>query len=161
MKKNSLILTLLISCLSFTFGQSSTDSITIKKAFGGYQFSQSGKRLNMSQLARTMEPNEQAYKEIKAAQSSYTVASIIGGVGGFMVGWQLGTAVAGGEPNWVLAGIGAGLIVVTIPISQKFNKQAKSAIDTYNGGLRTSSYWDKTELRLAMTGNGVGFTLKF
>ncbi len=69
----------------------------------------------MLQLVKTMEPNEQAYKEIKAAQSTYTLAIIVGGVGGFMVGWPLGTALSGGEPNWIFAGIGAGLIVISIP----------------------------------------------
>ena len=54
-----------------------------------------------------------------------------------------------------MAGIGAGLIVVSIPISQSFNKKAKQAVDTYNGGLQTSSFWDKNELKLTMTGNGI------
>ncbi len=108
-----------------------------------------------------MEPNKQAYKAIKAAQATYVLTTIVSGVGGFMVGWPLGTAVAGGEPNWVLAGIGAGLIVVSIPISQKYNKRAKSAVYIYNGGLAASSFWDNSELRWAMTGNGVGLVLRF
>ena len=161
MKKISLILTLLTICLSFTFGQTSSDSITMKKVFGGYQFYHADKRLNMSKLVKIMQPNEQAYKEIKAAQSTYTIAAIIGGAGGFMVGWPIGTALGGGEANWTMAGIGAGLIVVSIPISQKFNKQAKRSVDTFNGGLKTSSFWDKNELRFSMTENGVGLTLRF
>jgi hypothetical protein len=78
-----------------------------------------------------------------------------------MVGWPIGTAIAGGEPNWALAGIGAGLIVVSIPFSQKFNKQVKSAVETYNGGLKTSSFWDNRELRFSINANGVGFGLRF
>jgi hypothetical protein len=152
---------LLFVCISSTFGQNPADSIVMKKAFGGYQFYQYDKRLNMSQLVEAMQTNEQAYKEIKAAQSTYTFAAIIGGAGGFMVGWPLGTAVAGGEPNWTLAGIGAGLIVISIPISQKFNKQAKTAVNTFNDGLKTSSFLEKTELRLAFTGNGIGLTIRF
>jgi len=115
----------------------------------------------MNQLVNTMKPNDQAYQQIKSAQSSYTLATIIGGVGGFMVGWPIGTALGGGEPNWTMAGIGAGLIVVSIPITQSFNKKAKQAVETYNGGLRTSSFWDKNELKLSMTGNGIGLTLNF
>ena len=78
-----------------------------------------------------------------------------------MVGWQIGAALGGGDPNWALAGIGAGLIVVYIPISQKFNKQAKTAVDTFNGGLKTSSFWDNNELGIGLTGNGVGLSLRF
>ena len=147
--------------MSFAFAQTEIDSISMKKAFDDYQFYQGEKRLNVKQLVNTMKPNEQAYSQMKTAQSSYTIASIVGFAGGFMVGWPVGTAIGGRYPNWAMAGIGAGLIVVTIPISQKFNKQAKQAVDTYNLGLQETSFWDKRELRFSMTGNGLGLTLRF
>lgn len=161
MRKIAIILTLLVVSMSFTFGQTASDSISMKKVFGGYQFYQGEQRLNVNQLVNTMKPNIQAYQQIKSAQSTYTLATIIGGVGGFMVGWPIGTALGGGEPNWTMAGIGAGLIVVSIPISQSFNKKAKQAVETYNSGLQTSSFWDKNELKLSLTGNGIGLTLNF
>ena len=161
MKKISLIWILLILSCSFAFGQNPSDTIFMKKVFGGYKFIYGEKNLNMSKLVKTMEPNQQAYQQIKSAQSTYTFASILGFAGGFMIGWPLGTAIAGGEPNWVLAGIGAGLVIVTIPISQKFNKQARTAVTTFNEGAKTSSFWDKTDLRFGFTGNGVGFTMNY
>ena len=161
MRKIAIILTLLAVSMSFTFGQTASDSISMKKVFGGYQFYQGEQRLNVNQLVNTMKPNNQAYQQIKSAQSTYTLATIIGGVGGFMVGWPIGTALGGGEPNWTMAGIGAGLFVVSIPISQSFNKKAKQAVETYNSGLQTSSFWDKNELKLSLTGNGIGLTLNF
>lgn len=161
MKKTAIILTLLTVCMTFTFGQTVSDSISMKKVFGGYQFYQGEKRLNMSQLVNSMKTNEQAYKRIKSAQSTYTMAMIFSYAGGFLVGWPIGTAIGGGEPNWTMAGIGAGLIVVSIPISQNFNKKAKQSVETYNGGLQTSSFWDKNELKLSMTGNCIGLTLNF
>ena len=161
MKRIAIIMTLLTVACSFTYGQTSTDSISMKKVFGGYQFYQGDKRLNMNQLVKAMKPNEKAYKEIKSAQSTYTLSTIVGFAGGFMVGWPIGTAIGGGEPNWTMAGIGAGLIVVSIPITQSFNKKAKQAVETYNGGLQTSSFWDKNELKLSLTGNGIGLTLNF
>jgi len=161
MRKIAIILTLLAVSMSFTFGQTASDSISMKKVFGGYQFYQGEKRLNMNQLVSMMKPNNQAYQQIKSAQSTYTLSTIIGGVGGFMVGWPIGTALGGGEPNWTMAGIGAGLIVVSIPISQSFNKKAKQAVETYNSGLQTNSFWDKNELKLSLTGNGLGLTLNF
>ena len=115
--------------LAVTFGQNPADTISIKQVFGGYQFYQGEQRLNMNQLVNTMKPNEQAYKQIKSAQSTYTLASIVGFAGGAMVGWPLGAAMGGGEPNWSMAGIGAELIVVSIPISQSFNKKAKEAVE--------------------------------
>ncbi|MDX9919072.1 MAG: hypothetical protein RB289_03650 [Paludibacter sp.] len=161
MKKIAITLALLAVSMSFMFGQTASDSITMKKVFGGYQFYQGERLLKMNDLTITMVLNNEAYKQIKSARSAYTMASILSYAGGFLVGWPLGTAIGGGEPNWTLAGIGAGLIVVSIPITQSFNKKAKQAVDTYNGGLQTSSFWDKNELNLSLTGNGIGLTLNF
>lgn len=161
MKKIAIILTLLTMSLTFTLGQTVNDSISAKKVFGGYQFSQGGKRLKVNQLVNAMKPNEQAYNKIKSAKSTYTLATIIGGAGGFMVGYTIGTAIGGGDPNWVMAEIGAGLIVVSIPITLSYNKKAKEAVDTFNDGFKTSSYWNKSELKMTLTGNGIGFTLRF
>jgi hypothetical protein len=160
---NPLVLVISLLAISFTssFGQAATDSITIKQAFGGYKFYQGQKRLNMNQLANAMKPNEQAYQQIKSAQTTYTLATVIGGVGGFMVGWPMGAALAGGQPNWAMAGIGAGLIVVSIPITKSFNNKARQAVDTFNSGLRPVSFWDKNELKFSMTGQGAGLLFKF
>lgn len=161
MKRIIVILTLLLMIFSATYGQTANDSIQMKKVFAGYQFYQDGKRLTVSQLVKAMQPNEQAYQAIRQAQSSYTLASVIGGAGGFMVGWPLGAALAGGKANWTMAGIGAGLIVVSIPISSKFNKQAKNAVENFNAGLRPIAFWDTHELRIASSGNGVGLLFHF
>jgi hypothetical protein len=141
--------------------QLTSDSILINKTFGVYQFYQGNTRLNMSQLVNTMKPNERAWQLAKKAQSTNALGTIIGFAGGALIGWPLGTALAGGDPEWVMAGIGAGLIVVAIPLSQKFNRQIKQAVSTYNSSLRGNSFWDKNELRVLMKGDGVGLVLNF
>lgn len=78
-----------------------------------------------------------------------------------MVGYPIGTAIGGGDPNWLLAGIGASLIVFSIPLSQSFNTKAKQAIDTYNRGLQTSSSLERSELKFSISGNGIGLVLRF
>ena len=159
MMKTLLTLILLITCLP-TFGQTFSDSITMKKVFGGYHFYQADKKLTMRELVKTMEPNEQAYKQIKKAQSTNGLAMAFAFTGGALVGFPLGTAIGGGDPNWALVGIGAGLIVVSIPISNKFNRQAKYAVETFNNDLQTSSFWDKHPLRFSVNATGVGLSLK-
>jgi hypothetical protein len=52
-------------------------------------------------------------------------------------------------------------VIDSISISQNYNKKAKQAVDTYNGGLLTTSFWDQSELGLSMSGNGIGITLRF
>ncbi len=161
MKKITIIISLLVLTHTFTFGQTSHDKISMEKVFGGYKFHQGGRSLNMNQLVQAMEINEEAYKQIKSAQSTYTIGMIFSYAGGFMIGWPLGTAIGGGEPNWTIAGIGVGLAIITIPISQSFNKKAKRAVETYNGGLQMSSFWDKNRLNLSLTQNGIGLTFNF
>lgn len=163
MKKFSVLIALVLITLATSFGQELNDSIVIEKVFGGYQFSQNEKILDFSQLSEKVKPNEFAFNEIKAVKSKTILATIIGGAGGFLVGYPLGTALAGGEPNWTMAAIGAGLIVVTIPIGQKANKQAKNAVEIYNSGLKNSAFRKKADINLAFTGNrnGMGLCLKF
>jgi len=161
MRKTTIILTVLVVSMSFAVGQTASDSITMKKVFGGYHFYQGEKRLNINQLVKAMKPNAQAYQQVLSAQSTYTLGSLIGGAGGALVGWPIGTAIGGGDPNWTLAGIGACLIIVSIPLSQSFDKKVTQAIETYNSGKQPSSFWDKHELKVSLSDNGIGLTLNF
>lgn len=142
------------------YGQSA-DTITKVKAFGGYRFYKGDKMLTMNQLVNAVRPNEQALRAARSAQSNHTFASILGGAGGFLVGWPVGTALGGGEPDWTLAGIGAGLIVLSIPVSLSSAKHAANAVDIYNEGLRSVSARQRNEWRFAATSNGVGLTFRF
>lgn len=161
MKNLVLIVTLLTMGMTFSYAQTASDSITMKKVFGGYQFIQADKKLSVKQLGEALKSNQVAHEQFKSAKSSYTLATVIGSVGGFLVGWQLGTAIAGGEPNWAVGGIGAGLVVVSIPISSSFNKKAKQAVDLYNVGLQSTSFLERTETNFTVTSNGIGLTFNF
>lgn len=112
--------------------QSRTDSVEMRKVFGGYQFYHEGKQLKIKQLEELLKPNELAYRQIRSSRSSRTISAILGYAGGFMIGWPLGTAIAGGKPNWVLAGAGAGLAAISIPIGASANKKMKNAVSIYN-----------------------------
>lgn len=157
----TIFIVLLCAIFFNSFGQESNELISMEKVFGGYQFTQNGKRLNFSQLSGIMKSNEVAYKEIKAAQSNNTIASVFGGAGGFLLGYPLGTALGGGEPNWTMAALGAGLIIIAIPISLNANERAKNAVEVYNSSLTSSSSKVKTDIKIAFTGNGIGLTVKF
>jgi len=160
MKRTLLFFALLFVC-STIFGQTNSDSITVKNVFGGCKFFQNDKQLTMLQVGNILQQNELAYKEFNKAKSNNTIASIIGGIGGFMIGYPLGTAMGGGKANWTMAGIGAGLVLVSIPITNNYKKQAKNAIDTFNNGQKTSSFFIDTEIYLAVTGNSIGFRMTF
>jgi hypothetical protein len=154
-------LALLFALTSISYAQSSYDSITIKKIFGGYKFSQNNQPLTLKQLGETMKSNPEASKLFQQAKPNATAATLFGIAGGALVGWPLGTAIGGGKPSWELAGIGAGLIAISIPFSAGFNKNAKAAVAKFNQGTRTSCLEKRTEFKLTFATHRVGLAIKF
>ncbi len=142
-----------------SYGQNKSDSIEIKKTLGTV-FRQNGKNLTPGQLLDITQSNVEAYKEMKIAKSNYDAGFIFGFAGGFLVGWPVGTAVAGGKPNWTLAGIGAGLIVVSIPFSSAYTKHAKNAVKIYNSGLKQTGL-NNIDFKIGLTCNGIGVRVIF
>lgn len=153
-----IILTLIIVVVSTA---SYSQKINMEKTFGGYKFTQNGKNLGLSELVNTMKNDEQSYSLAKSAKSNYVLSQIIGGAGGFMVGWPLGTAIAGGEPNWTIAGIGAGLIIVSIPITSSANKKMKKAVNRYNSSITSTSYTFRPSYCIVSNGKGIGLSITF
>ena len=134
----------------------------IKKVFGGYKYYQNGENLRMGKLVKIMEPNPQVSQLIKRAQSNNSIAYVIGLAGGGLIGWQIGTNSAGGDANWTLAGIGAGLIAVGIPISLSVDKKKKQAVELYNSSLNSATHNEfKPEFKIITYENGIGLTMTF
>jgi len=159
MKVIYLIAAFSLGCINPLKAQTPSDSVYIYKSFLGYKFIQHEERLNFNQLPDVLDENQEAFLLIKKAKTNNIVSSIIGGIGGFMIGWQLGTAIVGGEPNWTLAAVGGGLVVVSIPIYSKSMGQTLRAVDLYNAGLGTNSRRPKLNLRFVR--HGFGFALDF
>lgn len=55
--------------------------------------------------------------------------------GGFMIGWPIGTAIGGGDPNWGIAAAGVGCVLLSIPLANGYKKNAKEAVSIYNNGF--------------------------
>ncbi|WP_207431493.1 hypothetical protein [Sabulibacter ruber] len=158
MKKVVLLCLVLLTCVQ-VFAQSVSDTIEVKKGFSTV-FRQNGRNLTPKQLLDITQSNPEAYKEMKIAKGKAGVANVLGYAGGFLVGWPIGAAIGGGEPNWALAGIGAGLIGVAIPFATSFSKHTQNAARIYNSGL-TQTGMNHFDLKLGFTGNGLGLNLKF
>jgi len=150
----------ILSILIFSaFGQNSTDSIEIKKQFGTV-FRQNGKNLTPNQLITVTSSNPDAYKEMKIAKSNYGAGMVLAYAGGFLVGWPIGTAIGGGDPNWALAGIGAGLIAGSIAFTSAYTNHTKKAVTIYNNGLKQTGFYN-IKFNVGLTCSGVGVTIKF
>jgi hypothetical protein len=131
--------TLILICLFlitnlFSFAQNQRDTIEVVKGFGtAYVFK--GKLMSPRDLLDLTQDNTAVYKELKTAKTNSDIANVLGFAGGFLIGLPLGSALAGAEPNWALAGIGAGLIVISIPFDVAFNKRATKAVRKYNSEI--------------------------
>ena len=158
MKKTILIFILTLTTITICNAQ----KIEMKKVFGGYQYTQNGNQMTMGKLVKVMESNSEALKFMKKAKSNNVLASILGGAGGALIGFPIGTAIGGGDANWTLAGIGAGLVAIGIPISSGANKNAKKAVELYNTSLNSISFYKfKPEFKIVANGNGIGLSMNF
>ena len=134
-----------------------------KKTFFRYKFTQNGEKMRWNGLLRTMESNQQAYELMKKARSNYTVECITSFAGGYLIGWPIGTAIfSDRDPNWTLAGVGAGLVAISVPFSLGVNKNARQAVELYNSSLSSTSFYDfKPVFKVIANENGIGLSMNF
>jgi hypothetical protein len=153
---------ILFAMISFTInlvGQVPSDSIQIKKRLGPV-FQQNGINLTPKQLMSITKSNPEAYAEMKMANSNYVASLFFQIPGGFLIGYPIGTAIGGGEPNWTMAAIGAGLVIVAIPLVSGYNRHATKSVRIYNTALKPSSM-PALSMSFGPTANGIGFRVKF
>lgn len=158
MNRMFLVLLIAFTSLSFSYSQ----QIEIKKVFGENRFYQDGKRLYTKDVITLMENNQEALELMKKSRQNYNIAIPIAFGGGGLIGWNLGKLISGGKPNWVVAGIGAGLVGVTIKLNSNVNKYSKQAVEIYNSSLnKDSSYRFHPEFNLISNEMGIGLAVKF
>ena len=160
MKNTLLLVTFLLSSL-FSIAQNNTKPIELVSNFGGHYFQQEGNRLSQADVLSLMESNKEAYTLMKKSKSANTWALVLGGIGGGLIGWPLGTAVAGGDAKWELAAVGAGFVIGAIPLASSAKKKAKKAVDLYNGGLSSSAYTFDPDINLQLNGATASLKIQF
>jgi len=129
--------------------------ISMLKSFGGVRFERDTLILSARQVSDLLYDYPEAYDEFKVARTNNTVGTLLGFTGGVLVGLPVGTALAGGQPEWGLAAGGAALILASIPFNRAFNKRAGHALELYNGSLKASHRW-----RAQMQWHGTGAVLR-
>lgn len=132
------------------------DSLVFQKG----SFLQNGKPLSRIKVTGIVMNNSEAYKYLKSAFNDLGVANFFASFGGVLIGWPLGTAIAGGKPMWVLAIAGGGIALISLPIYSSFRKKSARAVSVYNQGLSTRQITGM-RLKLKFSGNGIGLLLKF
>ena len=90
-------------------------------------------------------------------------SQIISAIGGGLIGWPIGQSLANNpfrKPAWWMAGVGAGAILIAIPISTGGYKKMRDASGNYNEGLGIIDSIPKYEIQFVGQ-DGVGFVLIF
>jgi len=160
-KKPIIFLFYLLICIS-VFSQSSNDSIQIIKINTHYRYEQQGHVLNLLQMTQIMKTDKEATKYLKSAKLSNGISVLFEFTGGFLIGYPIGTYIAGKGANLSMLAVGIGFLVVDIPISIATKRNLFKAIHHYNSyksetGLISNAY----DFHMGITQNGIGITLKF
>ncbi len=124
---------LLLWLVCFTlFGFCHAQEIKMYKTFGGVRFEMDTLVLSPKQVLEILKEEPLAYEEFKQAKVNYNIAGVLGFTGGVLIGIPIGTAIAGGDPEWGLAAGGAALILGSIHFNRVFKGRAFSALELYN-----------------------------
>jgi len=106
------------------------------------KLSETGDILTYKELINTLSISPETQAALKKHKSGRGGANVLGAIGGFMIGWPIGTSLGGGDPEWALLGAGVGLVAVAIPIESKANRNLEEAVNIYNNniGLKMDKY---------------------
>jgi hypothetical protein len=110
------------------------DTIVFKgNLWSGEKYSYQGKEnLRFRDVKELLNFDEENQRIISNAETAKTFSTIFGFAGGFCVGYALGSSFGGKPINLPLLGAGAGLILVSIPISSGYVKNVKKAVNNFN-----------------------------
>ena len=169
--KNSFMRFLAACCLFFTclasvgaYGQSlqKQDSITASRRGLNYIFSQNGNTLTHKELTVVTRNCTAAKEEISKAKNLEMLGVCLGGAGGGLIGFQLGSALSGQKMSPVALGAGVCLAGLSMYISTKADKRRMRAVEEYNRSLRRAAQQSfNPQFYMSFTGTGVGLTMKF
>lgn len=160
MNKILLFLAVAILSITSTFAQNSNHQITENRVNNQTIYTYDGNMLTEKQLINKMQYCPDAYKEMKRYKTNKAVGSFFAFTGGALIGWPLGTALGGGEPEWGLAAIGVGVIALGIPFYIATPKRKKRAIEIYNNQIPQQGA-QRLEFNFGTTHDGIGICMKF
>jgi len=148
---------LLVSTLLFVVSSAFSQRLQVYRTFGGVQFQFDANTVSIKQVLEIVYDNKAAYAELRKAKKNYSVAGVLGFTGGVLIGLPLGTAILGGKPEWILAGVGGAFAIASIPLSRAFRSHAQEAVDLYNMDAPTS----RINTSFYFSGNSLGLLIKF
>ena len=141
------------------------DSITINTAKGGdIRGYKNGYLLTIPDYKDLFRNNPEALHEIKVANFDYKFGLYLDYIGGFVVGFCLGSAINGNHLDaswgWTL-GTGAALAGFGMIIYSSGKSHHRKAVDIYNSAYRKQNLNESSELKIGFTNSGFGLAYRF
>lgn len=155
---------LLVGALQLS-AQSTAINIQVKEAFPRYSYKYGELYIDIEEVATILKKDEQAYELVRPAKRNAAVGTGLMYVGVAMIIVPLGEIIKAGSSfqyYGAFAGIGAGLVGISLPFLNKSNKQARQAIELYNSGLSSNKGNEyKPQIYFGSTRSGTGLSLQF
>jgi hypothetical protein len=114
-----------------------------EKKFFVWHLYEKEERINISKVQDLLQRNPEALSKFKSGKSNNIISTVIGGVRGFMPAYTLGQTAAGVKANWTVGGIGAGLVVVSIPLNISANQKVKNPLRCTMMAYRLHRYGER------------------
>lgn len=149
--------------VSSNYAQDSTKStITIKKSAFGRKYIHQDKKLKLKELKTLLTQEPATEQELSTAQKYYRPAMIFSTVGGFCIGWPIGSALGGTEdPAWELAIAGGGITIVALILGGKADKHFENAVHIYNKQIENHTKKSNISFKLYCSLKRIGLSLSF
>lgn len=156
---------LLCLMLGMTAFAQDTNKIVVESGFWkGTKIFKGTQQLNKEKFYAEIANHDRAYELAQKGFRQQSTSQVFAFIGGFMIGWPLGAAVAGSEnPGWGLAPAGVGVIMIGWPIYNGGSKKIKKAARIYNEAEGLAHFRQSPRINLSLVGNGneVGLRLRF
>ena len=110
--------------------------IEIQRGALGARYQQDGHPIDRADLLWHLNDDAAAAPDAGRYQTLTTLATGLAVVGGGLIGYPLGQKLGGREePAWPLAYVGAGAVLLTIPLAVWANASLDSAVEAFNQHL--------------------------
>lgn len=131
---------LLLPCCAASRRFDVSAPVTIKPRGIERVYWQGGERVDVNDMTRHLQNQAETKQDVARARTFSTFATLAAITGGALVGWPVGSAVTGQQdPLWILAGVGAGCIVLSISLESASSSSLESAVNTHNGLVRKTT----------------------
>lgn len=146
-------LTILTCCVLLSVSLIAQE-IKAYKTFGGVRFEMDTTELTIKQVTAILKENPTAHAEFKKAKAYSNAAALAGFSGAVLLAIPLGTAIAGGEPEWKLAAGGTLLLLASIPLTTSYRTHTMNALDIFNekklARIKTKFIWTGTQAKIVI-----------